>query len=318
MRIHRHWEGVAAADRGASVALGNFDGVHLGHQAVIALARRPGKALGIVTFEPHPRAFFAPGAPPFRLMNAAARAHRLRKLGVDVLYELPFGPALAALSPEEFVSEVLVGGLAVAHVVVGADFRFGKARAGGAEDLERLGKRLGFAVTVADLVETGGQEVSSTAIRAALSAGDPGAARTMLGHWHRIEGPVIHGEKRGRTLGFPTANMDLSGLHLPRFGVYAVSVDVLDGPHRGSFAGVASLGVRPMFGNNRPNIETMLFDFSGDLYGATLSVALIAFLRPEAAFDSVPALVAQMHADCAEARGILADLDEPSKPLSFP
>jgi riboflavin kinase/FMN adenylyltransferase len=164
--------------------------------------------------------------------------------------------------------------------------------------------------------------VSSTAIRAALAEGDPGRAAAMLGHWHRIEGPVLHGAKRGRTLGYPTANMDLSGLHLPRFGVYAVAVDVLDGPHRGSYGGAASLGVRPMFGDNRPNLETFLFDFSGDLYGATLSVALLAFLRPEQAFASVEALVTRMQADCTAARAVLADTPPDdtagtTAPLSF-
>jgi riboflavin kinase/FMN adenylyltransferase len=304
MQIHRSWP-VPPEHRGASVAMGNFDGVHRGHQAVIDRARRPDAPLGVVTFEPHPRTFFAPEAPPFRLMNRGARARRLEKLGVVELYEVPFDAALAALDPEAFAADVLVRGLGVRHVTVGADFRFGRGRAGTAADLERLGAALGFGVTVAALVSEGGAEISSTAIRAALAEGRPADAAAMLGHWHRIEGPVIHGEKRGRTLGFPTANMDLTGLHLPRFGVYAVRVDVLDGPHRGTYGGAASLGVRPMFGVNTPNLETFLFDFDGDLYGATLSVALIAFLRPEVAFTGVEALVAQMQADCAAARAIL-------------
>ena len=153
---------------------------------------------------------------------------------------------------------------------------------------------------------TGPEPVSSTRIRAALSEGRPRDARAMLGHWHRIEGPVVHGEKRGRELGFPTANMALDGLHLPRFGVYAVLVDVLDGPHAGSHRGVASLGVRPMFGENRPNLETYLFDFRGDLYGAELSVGLVDSLRPELRCDGVPALIAQMDPDAAQARACLA------------
>ncbi|MFA7433203.1 MAG: riboflavin biosynthesis protein RibF, partial [Gemmobacter sp.] len=262
--------------------------------------------LGVVTFEPHPRQFFAPDAAPFRLMNAEARANRLDKLGVDRLYELPFGTALAGLSPDAFAHEVLAGGLGVAHVVVGADFRFGKGRAGSAADLRRLGAAHGFDVTVADLVNAGGQEVSSTAIRAALAAGRPREAAAMLGHWHRIDGAVLHGAKRGREFGFPTANMGLEGLHLPRLGVYAVKADVLTGPHRGSYGGAASLGVRPMFGENQPNLETFLFDFSGDLYGAHLSVALVEYLRPEMKFDTLDALVARMTEDCARARAILA------------
>lgn len=307
MLIHRSWP-VPPEHRGASVAMGNFDGVHRGHSAVIALARRPDAPLGVVTFEPHPRAFFAPDAPPFRLMNSGARAHRLEKLGVAALYELPFDAALAGLAAEDFAAQVLHAGLGVRHVVVGADFRFGRGREGTAGDLVRFGAALGFDVTVADLVAEGGVEISSTAIRAALAEGRPREAAAMLGHWHRIEGPVIHGEKRGRTLGYPTANLDLTGLHLPRFGVYAVTVDVLDGPHRGTYGGATSLGVRPMFGVNAPNLETFLFDFAGDLYGTTLSVALVEFLRPELAFDGIDALMTQMAADCAEARAILAAL----------
>ena len=313
MRIIRHYSpAVPDPDRGASAAIGNFDGVHLGHQAVIGLAcdiaRTTGRPLGVVTFEPHPREFFAPDAPPFRLMRSAARAHRLAKLGVDVLFELPFDAALAQLDPRAFAETVLCDGLGLGHAVVGADFRFGKGRAGDAALLAELGAELGFGVTVAELMDfaIGPEPVSSTRIREALGEGRPRDARAMLGHWHRIEGPVIHGEKRGRDLGFPTANMALDGLHLPRFGVYAVLVDVLDGPHAGSYHGVASLGVRPMFGENRPNLETYLFDFRGDLYGAELSVGLVDYLRPEQRFDGLASLIAQMDRDAAQARSCLA------------
>jgi riboflavin kinase/FMN adenylyltransferase len=308
MRIHHHWSGIAAADRGASVALGNFDGVHLGHRAVIDLARDPAAPLGIVTFEPHPREFFAPTAAPFRLMNAEARTHRLEKLGVAQLYQLPFDAALAGMSAEDFVAEVLVGGLGVAHVTVGTDFCFGKGRKGNVGTLRAAAARHGFGVTVADLVAAGGEEISSTAIRTALAEGRPRDAAAMLGHWHRIEGAVEHGDKRGKGLGFPTANMAIAGLHLPRLGVYAVKVDILTGPHRGSHDGAASLGVRPMFGTNRPNLESHLFDFDGDLYGAHLSVALVEYLRPEMTFDGLPGLIAQMGADCDRARAILSAL----------
>lgn len=292
--------------RGASVAMGNFDGVHRGHQAVIAAARRADLPLGVVTFEPHPREYFAPDAPPFRLMNAEARRNRLARLGVARLYELPFDADLAAMTAEDFVAQVLVAGLGVAHVVVGADFCFGKGRLGTAARLAELGRAQGFGVTVLPLVGAEGGAISSTAIRSALSEGRVAEAAAMLGHRHRIEGPVIHGEKRGRTLNYPTANMALDGLHLPRFGVYAVRVEVLDGPHRGAYGGVASLGVRPMFGVNTPNLETHIFDFAGDLYGTHLSVALVAWLRPELRFDSLAALIARMDADSAQARAILA------------
>ncbi|MCJ8138732.1 bifunctional riboflavin kinase/FAD synthetase [Falsirhodobacter halotolerans] len=307
MDIFTNWRDLPAPARGASVAMGNFDGVHRGHQAVIDLARGNGP-LGIVTFEPHPREYFTPLQPPFRLMNAEARRNRLAKLGVERLYELPFAEQLATLRPADFVREVLVEGLGIRHVVVGRDFAFGRDRAGTCETLISLGAEHDFDVTLADLVGHDGDEISSTAIRAALTDGDPRRAAAMLGHWHRIEGEVLHGEKRGRDLGYPTANMALSRLHRPRFGVYAVRVDVLTGPHRGTYDGAASLGVRPMFDGEAPNLETFLFDFTGDLYGAHLSVALIDWLRPEMTFDGLPALIAQMDDDCARARALLSAL----------
>jgi riboflavin kinase/FMN adenylyltransferase len=304
--------GLSDSDRGASAVIGNFDGVHLGHQAVLGrareIARERGRLLGVVTFEPHPREFFFPDAPPFRLMNAEAKGHRLERLGVDRLYQLAFDASLASLSAEAFAREVLKDGLGLNHVVIGADFHFGKGRQGKAADLARLGGELGFGVTVAELlsVEAAGGPVSSTRIRDALSEGRPGLAREMLGHWHRIEGPVLHGEKRGRELGYPTANMSLDRLHPPRHGIYAVLADVLTGPHAGSYSGVASLGVRPMFGVNEANLETHLFDFSGDLYDQHLSVALVEYLRPEMRFDTLDMLVQRMGADSAQARSVLA------------
>ncbi len=309
MRIHRDWSGLPVSARGTTVAMGNFDGIHLGHRAVLDAARaaRPDVPLGVITFEPHPRQVFDPDAPPFRLMDATARANRLARLGVAHLFELPFGPVLAGLTPEDFAREVLADGLGVVHVAVGADFRFGHKRAGDAPMLAALGRKLGFGVTAVPLRGLPGDEpASSTAIREALADGRPRDAERMLGHWHRIEGPVLHGAKRGRDLGYPTANMAVEGRVLPRLGVYAVLADVLTGPHQGSYRGVASLGVRPMFGENTPNLETHLFDFSGDLYGETLSVALVEYLRPEERFDSVEALVAQMRRDDAAARAVLS------------
>jgi len=304
MRIIRAIGAAAIGDRGATAALGNFDGVHRGHRAVIEHARdaAPGAPLAVVTFEPHPRRFFQPDAPPFQLMTPETRARRLARIGVDRLFVLDFDAALAALSPRAFCADVLSGRLGLAHVTVGADFRFGAKRAGDVATLRAEGERLGFGVSVAPLLGDDTGEISSSAIRAALTEGRPADAARMLGHWHRIEGPVLHGEKRGRTLGYPTANLDLDFLMPPRFGVYAVAADVLDGPHEGAYFGVASLGVRPMFGENRPNLETFLFDFAGDLYGARISVALVAFQRPEARFASVDELIAQMDEDAAEAR----------------
>lgn len=309
MRIIRDFTYLDPADRGTSVAIGNFDGVHIGHQSVIELARtagdKIGAPLGVLTFEPHPRQYFAPDAPPFRLMNPEARAHRLEKLGVEKLYELNFNAALAGLTPRDFAEKVISEGLGLKHVVVGADFCFGKGRKGTAEDLIAFGEELGFGVTIARLLEGDNGEVSSTAIRNALTDGRPRDAARMLGHWHRIDGPVIGGEQRGRDLGYPTANMSIEGLHPPKFGVYAVLVDVLDGPLKGHYRGAASLGVRPMFNGEIPNLETFIFDFSGDLYSANLSVALVEYLRPEETFDSLEAFIAQMENDCIRARAIL-------------
>ena len=309
MRIIRDTLFIDPNDRGAAAAIGNFDGVHLGHQSVIDLARKAafdaGAPLGVMTFEPHPRQFFAPDAPAFRLMNAEAKVHRLRKLGVQKLYEVPFNAALAKLSPREFAIDVIMNRLGLVHVVVGEDFYFGAKRAGDVNTLRELGDELGFGVTVAPLLSFE-EEVSSTNIRNALADGRPQDAARMLGHLHRIEGPVIRGDQRGRDLGYPTANMSITGLHQPKLGVYAVKVDVLEGPHAGSYNGAASIGVRPMFGeDNVPNIETFIFDFKGDLYGTHLSVALVEYLRPELKFDGLDALITQMDADCQKAREIL-------------
>lgn len=316
MRIIRDTLYLDPADRGAVAAIGNFDGVHLGHQAVIDQARKTAASLsaplGVMTFEPHPREYFASvhGADlaPFRLMSAEAKAHRMQKIGVQRLYEITFNETLAALEPADFARKILHDRLALKHVVVGADFCFGKGRTGTATDLQAYGAELGFGVTIAEMVTLSAGEVSSTAIRNALTEGRPRDAAAMLGHWHRIDGEVIRGDQRGRDLGYPTANMSIAELHPPRFGVYAVRVDILSGPHQGTYNGAASIGVRPTFGENHPNCETFIFDFKGDLYGAELSVALVDYLRPEERFDSLDALITQMDADCLKAREILANV----------
>ena len=312
MRVIRDYEFVDAAYKGASVAIGNFDGVHLGHQSVIDIARAEAEKhhvpLGVLTFEPHPRSYFAPDAPSFRLMGSEARETRLVKLGVDILYELNFNANLSAFTPKDFAQKVIKEGLGLRHVVVGADFCFGRGRTGNVKDLQAFGERMGFDVTIAPLLAAGLGEVSSTSIRIALSEGRPKDAAEQLGHWHRIEGPVIGGEQRGRELGYPTANMSMDGLHLPKLGVYAVLVNIQDGPYQGTYKGAASLGVRPMFGENTPNIETYIFDFYGDLYGTHLSIALVEFLRPELKFDGLDPLIDQMAKDCDQARDILYKL----------
>ena len=302
--------------RGAAVAIGNFDGVHLGHQAIIGMARvqaqKISAPLGILTFEPHPRSFFSKKLdkdfPSFRLMNANARFHRLEKLGVDLLLEIPFNQALCELSDWEFSKKILNESFGLSHVVVGSDFCFGKDRGGTARSLENHAAKLGFGLTIAKMKNHGNKVISSTNIRQALTEANPQKAAAMLGHWHRIEATVEHGEKRGRELGFPTVNITIDGLQPPAFGVYAVLVDVLTGPHTGSYYGVSSIGVRPMFGKNKPNCETFIFDFNGDLYGETVSVGLVEYLRNEKTFKSVDALMNQMDADSISAQKILEKL----------
>jgi riboflavin kinase/FMN adenylyltransferase len=311
MRIIHDYRYVSENDKGASAAIGNFDGVHRGHQSVIDLAR--GHAvdlncpLGILTFEPHPRQYFAPTAPTFRLMSPAARAHRLQKLGVERLYQLNFNAALSSLGALEFARDVIKDGFGLKHVVVGADFFFGKGRAGNAEMLAEMGQDMGFGVTIAPLVTDDQGEFSSTNIRNALTDGKPEDASRMLGHWHRIDGTVISGDQRGRDLGFPTANLDIQGLHPPKFGIYAVLVDVLEGPHKGHYQGAASIGLRPTFGGETPNLEVFIFDFSGDIYGIEISVALVGFQRPELKFDALAPLIAQIEKDCVISKRILAE-----------
>ena len=302
--------------RGAAVAIGNFDGVHLGHQAVIDVARaqamKSNAPLGILTFEPHPRSFFAAkfnhDILPFRLLSAEARAHRLEKLGVKLLLELPFDQALCDLSDWEFSQKILSEAFGLSHVVVGAGFCFGKGRQGNATTLCDHANTLDFDVTIADLKNYNTQVISSTNIRNALAAANPRGAAAMLGHWHRLEGLVEHGEKRGRELGYPTANISIDGLQPPAFGIYAVLADVLTGPNAGTYHGATSIGVRPMFGENRPNCETFIFDFTGDLYGETVSIGLIDYLRGEEKFDGIESLITQMDADCTRARIILESL----------
>ena len=312
MQIIRDTHFIDSTDRGAAAAIGNFDGVHLGHQAVIDLTRKKAAAartpLGIMTFEPHPRSYFSNDLNPFRLMNAEAKAHRLEKVGVEKLYEIPFNDALAALSAHDFAQTIIADQLGLKHVVVGADFCFGQGRKGNATLLVQMGAQMGFGVTIASMIKFGDADISSTAIRQALTDGRPADAAKMLGHWHRLENIVIRGEQRGRDLGYPTANISIDGLHPPKFGVYAVKIDVRDGPYEGSYNGAASIGVRPMFGENHPNCETFIFDFKGDLYASTVSVALVEFLRPELNFDGLDALITQMDADCVRARGILANV----------
>jgi riboflavin kinase/FMN adenylyltransferase len=296
---------VKEACRGCVVAIGNFDGVHRGHQAVLraalAEAKRRGAPCIMLTLEPHPRAFFS-GEPLFRLTPAPLKAALATALGFDGTIVLHFDRALAGMSAENFVRDVLVERLKISAAVTGYDFAFGKARQGTPDFLKAEGERHGFAVTTVPALVDGGEAVSSTRIRTALAAGDLGGANALLGWRFAVAGTIVAGDKRGRALGYPTANMTLDPASELAEGVYAVRYLRPDGSLH---PGVASYGRRPTFVHGEPVFETFLFDFSGDLYGEEALVALYAFIRPERRFDSAGALVTQMEKDSLDARALL-------------
>lgn len=307
MKIIHGWKGLAEADRGAAVALGNFDGVHLGHQHVIAdaaaAARAIGAPLGVISFEPHARMHFNPEAPPFRLMNAHQLARTVQTFDADLFYRLPFGVEMANFSDHDFVSEVLAKGLGVRHVAVGFDITFGKGRTGDPEAMRRYGAQFGFSVSVATAVENSDGKISSTTVRDALRDGHPELARKIMGRPFAIEGVVQKGRQLGRQLGFPTANVPLGDYVAPRFGVYATRTRLKDGRQ---LDGVANIGVNPTTGEVEPRLEVWLFEFDEDIYGETIETDLIAFLRPEEKFASVEVMVDQIYLDERIARQILA------------
>ena len=301
--------------RGAVIAIGNFDGVHLGHRAVLgqsaAIADAEGRKLGALVFEPHPREFFQPDAPRFRLTPLRAKVRLLEALDIDLLYVERFDAALAAQPAEDYIRTVLVEGLRVAHVVVGYDFRFGRGRTGDAALLRRFGKKHGFGVSEVAAVNTtaDGEPYSSSLIRTHLREGRPGRAAELLGHWWSVESHVITGDQRGRTIGFPTANLRLDDCLEPRHGVYAVRVQILEGEDAGLYDGVANLGLRPTFDKQEVMLEVNLFDYKGDLYGRLMRVSFVDFLRPEQKFDGLDSLKAQIARDSEDARRILCEPD---------
>jgi len=309
MRILHHYRDVSADARGTVAALGNFDGVHLGHRALLEEARqlalREHVPFAAFVFEPYPRELFNPDATAFRLTPFRAKARLLEECGVDILFVLPFDAALAGTAAEDFVLEILVKELGVRHVVVGEDFRYGKGRKGDAVTLSYMGEMEDFGVTVfPHLTDGTGGKISSSRIREALRGGHPDDAARLLGHWWSVEGHVSEGDKRGRTLGFPTANIVLEGTLEPAYGVYAVNA-YIGGSGRRHY-GVANFGRRPTFGGAAPRLETHLFDFVGDLYSQLLRVDFVSFLRPEQKFAGLDALKAQLSADRDEAKRRLA------------
>lgn len=304
--VVRDGETVPLSLKGGVAAIGNFDGVHRGHRAVIDEARARARATNApalaLTFEPHPRMFFRPQEPLFRLTSEPAKLRLFAAAGLDGAAVMRFGPELAALSAEAFVSDILVGRFAITGVVVGADFHFGKSRAGTPEFLSAAGALRGFSVTRVAQLMTEGKPLSSGLVRGALAEGDVRTATALLGHAWFVEGTVIAGAKRGRALGVPTANIRLDPATALKHGIYAVRVQRNGDSHNA----VASFGRRPQFDTGAPLLEVFLFDFDGDLYGETLAVEFVAFIRAEKKFDSVEALVAEMKLDSHKARALLA------------
>lgn len=293
--------------RGAIIALGNFDGFHLGHQAVageaIAWAKAEGSPAIIATFDPHPVRFFKPDAAPFRLTTLEQRQELFAAAGADAMLVFAFDAELAATTAEDFMARLLVERLGAAGVVTGEDFTFGRGRGGNVALLQTRGAELGLAARAVGPVLEEGEVVSSSRIRAALKNGDCETATRLLTRPFAIRGVVQHGDKVGRTIGFPTANLPLGNYLRPHYGIYAVSSQLADGTR---LHGAANLGVRPTFDPPKELLEPHFFDWSGDLYGQEIEVAFHHFLRPEARFDSLDALTQQMLVDCDQARKLLA------------
>jgi riboflavin kinase / FMN adenylyltransferase len=302
-----HRERMPESLRGAVIALGNFDGFHLGHQAVageaIRWAREQGRPSIVATFDPHPVRLFKPDAPPFRLTTLEQRQELYLAAGATAMLVFHFDRALAATTAEDFVQVLLHERMGAAGVVTGEDFTFGKGRGGNRQVLQELGRAVGIAARAVPPVVEGGAPVSSSRIREALQAGDCATASRLLTRPFAIRGIVQHGDKRGRAIGYPTANLPLESYLRPRYGIYAVTGKVLGTGQ--ALKGAANLGVRPQFDPPKELLEPYFFDFAGDLYGQEIEVAFHHFLRPEAKFDSVDALKAQMAKDCDEARELL-------------
>ena len=315
MRIFRHYDDIPDAFKGGVLAIGNFDGVHRGHQALLAetrkLAAERNAIFGVLAFEPHPQEYFRPSAECFRLTPFRTKARLIAAQGADTMFALAFDKTMAETTAQDFVLDVLIGGLGAGAVVVGSDFQFGKDRAGNTAVLAYMGEMEGVGVTIFPPVEDEQHgKISSSRIRKALKEGHPREAADLLGHYWTVESRVEHGDGRGRTIGFPTANMRIDGYLAPAFGVYAVRVSIMeDDKPAGRFDGVANLGIRPMFESPVPLLEAWLFDFSGDLYGKHLAVELVEYLRPEARFDSLAILKAQIEADAKAARAVLDALE---------
>jgi riboflavin kinase/FMN adenylyltransferase len=304
LQIIEGWGDLGDDARGAAVALGEFDGVHLGHRAVIALTAEAARALdaplGVISFEPHPRRYFAPEAEPFQLTTRDQQARALEALGADFLYVIPFDEPLAIMSDEAFARDVLAVGLGARHVAAGFDITFGKDRTGDPEALRRYGEAFGFSVSIAPrLGDTDAAKYSSSAVREALKGGRPERAAEILGRPFAMEGVVVEAQHLGRTLGFPTANVEAGAYVRPKLGSYATRTRLPDGR---IIPGVANFGENPATGKVEARLEVHLFDFDENLYGQVIETELIAFLRPELDFDNLESLIAQIADDAQNAR----------------
>jgi riboflavin kinase/FMN adenylyltransferase len=315
MRIFRHYDDIPDEFKGGVVAIGNFDGVHRGHQALLAethkLAAERNAIFGVLAFEPHPQEYFRRSAECFRLTPFRTKARLLSAQGADAMFALGFDKTMAETTAQDFILDVLIGGLGAGAVVVGSDFQFGKGRAGDTAVLAYMGEMEGLGVTIFPPVEDERHgKISSSRIRKALKEGRPREAADLLGHFWTVESRVEQGDGRGRAIGVPTANMRIDGYLEPAFGVYVVRATIMeeDKP-AGRFNGVANLGIRPMFESPVPLLESWLFNFSGDLYGSHLSVELVDYLRPEARFDTLDALKRQIEEDANAARTVLDALE---------
>lgn len=320
MLVQHGFDHVPLEIRGAVLAIGNFDGVHRGHQALLKsavdTAKRDSHKSGAIVFEPHPRDYFQPSHPQFRLTPLNEKIRLFRKLGLDIAVVLPFNVHLASMTAEQFIERILVAGLGVSHVIVGYDFFFGKDRRGTPEALRKAGAEMGFGVTLISPVAEAGEVFSSSSIRLMLAQGEVRQAAHALGHWWRVHGKVVGGAKRGTGLGFPTANLPMPKGTALGHGIFAVRIYLPDGKVE---QGAAYLGTRPTFDDGKPVLEVFLFDFDGDLYGREIEVEFIDFIRPDRRFDTIEALKEQMARDCDKSRQILTAVatDDPLRKFAL-
>lgn len=325
MKTHGSSALTKTMEKACVIALGNFDGFHRGHQVVIGEAGRIAKKLSlplaVFTTEPHPRSYFSPVQENYRLTPLATRSHLLETFGVDIHHVLDFDESLASTPAHTFVSDILLNGMGAKHIVVGYDYHFGKGREGNVELLQELSEKLGFGLTVINPVAVGvegaaGEIYSSSLVRDVLKKGEARRAAGLLGHWWSINGIVVHGEKRGRELGYPTANVNFGESIIPLYGIYAVRLTIEGREER--FEGVANIGDRPTFDVEGELLEVYIFDFDEEIYDLAIEVDIVGFIRIEEKFDSIEALVKQIEDDCIVAKQILADPENDKGHLKAP